>query len=228
MPEVNFVFSREADLKNLHRVCNARYSWGDPSKGISQEILNIAKGRSFEECKNELGENRKKIYESPIIPVFLKSANDAWRKIGDEYFKRLENIMKKPICAEKFTGRLTTVGRCPYNTEDNSFMVGLFYSIPAVLECAGHEIMHLHFHKYFWDNIEQQIGYERTDDLKESLTKLLDLEFKDLWFVNDGGYEYHKNLRDFIAKEWAEHKDFEKLLENCVHFIRNSPTPTKD
>ena len=74
-------------------------------------------------------------------------------------------------------------------------------------------------HKIYWDKIESQIGKDKTGDLKEALTVLLNLEFKDLWFVEDKGYESHKELRDFILEEWKKEKDFEKLLEKCIKFL---------
>ncbi len=81
--------------------------------------------------------------------------------------------------------------------------------------------MHLYFHKFYWDSVEKKLGKEKTSDLKEALTVLLNLEFKDLWFVEDKGYESHKELRNFIMEKWKEEKDFEKLLEKCVEYIRN-------
>ena len=80
--------------------------------------------------------------------------------------------------------------------------------------------MHLYFHRFYWKNIEKEIGKEKTGDLKEALTVLLNLEFKDLWFVEDEGYEEHKELREFITQEWKNNKDFEKLLEKCVEYLK--------
>jgi len=48
---------------------------------------------------------------------------------------------------------------------------------------------------------------------------LLNLEFKDLWFVKDCGYKSHRELRKFISDKWKEEKDFEKLLNSCVVYL---------
>ena len=80
--------------------------------------------------------------------------------------------------------------------------------------------MHLYFHKFYWNKIETEIGKEKTGDLKEALTILLNLEFKDLWFVEDLGYESHKELRNFIMEKWKEEKDFETLLDKCVEYLK--------
>ncbi len=82
--------------------------------------------------------------------------------------------------------------------------------------------MHLYFHKFYWKKVESQIGKEKTSDLKEALTILLNAEFKDLWFFKDEGYKVHKNLREFILSELEKEKDFEKLLEKCINYLKES------
>src|SRR3989338_5251628 len=52
-------------------------------------------------------------------------------------------------------------------------MVSFFSNIPRAMVIIGHELFHIHFHIYFWDEIEKEIGYSKTDDLKEALTVLL-------------------------------------------------------
>ena len=80
--------------------------------------------------------------------------------------------------------------------------------------------MHIQFHNTYWPKIEKQIGKEKTADLKEALTILLNLEFKDLWFVRDEGYEIHQELRKFIEKEWKENPDFDILMKKCVEYLK--------
>jgi hypothetical protein len=80
--------------------------------------------------------------------------------------------------------------------------------------------MHLYFHEFYWKDVEKKIGSKKTGDLKESLTVLLNSEFKDLFISPDLGYEEHKELRNFILKSWKEEKDFEKLLDKGVDYLR--------
>ena len=100
-------------------------------------------------------------------------------------------------------------------------MVSLFYSLPASLSTCGHELMKIFFHNTYWPEIEKKIGKEKTDDLKEALTVLLNLEFSDLWVAEDHGYGPHQNLREFIEKQWKKEKDFDKLLDKCVKYLKN-------
>jgi len=218
--KVNFIFDKEKDLYNIWETCNSNSDWHDFKKGLNPDDLRVAKGKNFEECKDELRKAYEKLHESKLIEIFINSLKKGWGAINDEFFRRLEIIMKKPICSETFISYITTVGRCPYNPEENSFMVSLFYSIPQALVTIGHEIMHLCFHRFYWEDIEDKIGKEKTADLKEALTVLLNLEFKDLLFGKDRGYDCHQKLREFIEKEWKEKKDFGVLMEKCVEYLK--------
>ena len=219
MPKVKFKFDREKDLFNIWETCNKDSSWYDHKKNISSTFLEICEGKEFNECKKELEDYRSKMHNSKLIEIFAKALQEAWNKINDEFFKRLEKITKKPIYTNEFVAYVTTVTRCPYNEKENWFMISFFKDILNALVTAGHEIMHLQFHNTYWDEIEKQIGKEKTADLKEALTVLLNLEFKDLWFVEDRGYDVHKELRAFIAEEWRRDKDFEILLKKCVDYL---------
>jgi len=222
MPKVIFKFDKEKDLFNIWRSCNFNCSWHDFKKGLNSDLLKIAEGKKFENCKKEIEDYFKKGHESELLPIFIEAINKSWSKINHEFFKRLRKIMKKPICSKKFVGYITTMGRCPYDFKEKSFMVSLFYSLPNALKTCGHEIMHIQFHHTYWKEIEEKIGKEKTADLKEALTVLLNLEFKDLWFVDDRGYESHKKLRKFIEKEWKKKKDFDVLMQKCVKYLKKS------
>jgi hypothetical protein len=69
--------------------------------------------------------------------------------------------------------------------------------------------------------VEDEIGKEKTADLKESLTVLLNLEFGNLFLAKDRGYPLHQKLRSFIEEEWKKEKDFDKLIGKCISFIKN-------
>ena len=222
MPKVIFKFNKEKDLYNIWETCNSSSNWYDFKKTIHSIFLDICEGKKFEECKGELKRYRDKMHDSGLIEIFVKSVQEAWNKINDEFFKRLERIMKKSICSKNFTGYVTTIIRCPYDYKKKSFMISFFRDLPHVLSTTGHEIMHIQFHNTYWPEIEKQIGKEKTADLKETLTILLNLEFKDLWFVEDTGYEPHKQLRKFIEEQWEKEKDFDVLLEKSVKYLKEN------
>lgn len=220
MSNVVFKFDKDKDLWNIWETCNASSSWHDFKKTLPQHFLDMCGGKEFNECKAKLESYRKKMHDSGLVDIFAKAVQDAWDKINNEFFIRLEKIMKNPICSEKFEGFPTTVVRCPYNYKDYSFMISFFRDIPHVLNTCGHEIMHIQFHNTYWNQVEKEIGKTKTADLKEALTVLLNLEFRDLWFVDDRGYEPHQELRKFISEEWKEAPDFDVLIEKCIRYLK--------
>jgi hypothetical protein len=217
MPKVIFKFDKEKDLWNHWHKSNWKSSWAN-FKGHPQ-IKKICKGKKFDECKKKLSYHLLKLQNSNLIQIEINSLKQAWEAIEKEFFKRMNKLMKN-----KFNGNiiayLTTLGVCPYNPDEPSFMFSLFYSLPHQLKTCGHEIMHLYFHKFYWKKIESKIGKQKTEDLKEALTVLLNLEFKDLWFSKDKGYTPHQELRKFICNEWEKEKDFERLLEKCIKKLK--------
>ncbi len=212
--QVTFYFDKEKDLINIYNACNSQKKWGE-TLNIQKHLLDTCKGKTYDLCKNELVEQREQLYNSKLILIFIGALTKCWEEIENEYFKRLGFIIKHKTLL-KADGYITTIGKCPYNPKDNSFMVCLFSNLPQAMKNTGHEIFHLHFHKYFFADIEKQIGREKTHDLKEALTILLNLEFKDLWFADDKGYPNHKELREFIEQEWKKEKNFSRLLEKLV------------
>ncbi len=220
MPKVIFKFDKEKDIYNIWETCNKDSSWYNFKKTMHTNFLEICEGKEFEECKKELEEYRAKMHDSGLIEIFVDSIQKAWDKINDEFFKRLEKITKRKFKFEKVNAYITTVIRCPYNYEEPSFMISFFRDLLSALSICGHELFHIQFHNTYWDDVEKQIGKEKTADLKEALTVLLNLEFKDLWFVEDRGYDPHKKLRNFIAEEWKNENDFERLLERCVEYLK--------
>lgn len=219
MTRVIFKFNKEKDLWNHWHKSNWKSSWANLK--IHPEIKKICEGKEFDECKGKLSNYLEKIQNSELINLEIKSLREYWKKIETEFFERMNKLMKN-VFTEDIFSYLTTAGICPYNPDEPSFMFSLFYSLPHQLQTCGHEIMHLYFHKFYWDKIESKIGKEKTGDLKEALTILLNIEFRDLWFHKDYGYEPHKKLREFISIEWKKEKDFEKLLEKCIEYFKKN------
>jgi len=218
MARVIFKFNKEKDLWNHWHKSNWKTNWVVNFQ-INPKIRKICEGKKFEECKEELSVHLSKLQESNIVQIEINSLKKYWQEIEKEFFRRMDRLMKKNFDKD-IIAYLTTLGVCPYDPDEPLFMFSLFYSLPHQLQTCGHEIMHLYFHKFYWEKVESQIGKEKTADLKEALTVLLNLEFKDLWFSNDNGYESHKELRSFIVEKWKEEKDFEVLLEKCINYLQ--------
>ncbi len=217
MTKVEFKFDKKRDLWNYWDKSNGDNSI--TSFNISQKVLEICKDKTFEDCRDELSKYLSEIHNSKLIKLNLQSVQKAWKNIEREFFERMNNIMGI-YEEERITAYLTTLGICPYDPNEPSFMFSFLYSLPKSLQTCGHEIMHLYFHNLYWESVESKIGNKKTWDLKEALTVILNFEFKDLWFIEDKGYEPHKKLRKFISDEWKKNKDFRILIEKCVEHLK--------
>ena len=73
--------------------------------------------------------------------------------------------------------------------------------------------MHELWHFYTWYGLgvgqEEKLGKQKYNDLKESLTVLLNKECADLFPIDftDKGYPQHKELREKILKFWSNDKN---------------------
>ena len=77
--------------------------------------------------------------------------------------------------------------------------------------------MHELWHFYTWYSLGinqvEKLGKEKYNDLKEALTVLLNVEFRDLLpeGIIDAGYPQHKELRDKILKFWEKDRNIINL-----------------
>jgi len=220
---VTFKIDYTRDAKNYWEAANSKPHWGyDFSKCVLPEIKEKVKGKSWNKSKNYLYSLLRKNYkrDGKMINLVKNQFSEVWSLIEDKYFERLEKVMKKPIYTGKFTAYMTTVKRYPYNEKENSFMVGFWEPTVSALLTAAHEIMHLQFHKYYWNQCRKELNNDKTDDLKEAFTVLLNKEFLDLTVSTDRGYPKHKKLRKYLAKEWDETHDFNKVLEEGINYLK--------
>lgn len=214
MSSVNFMFEKEKDVWNIWSKVNEKTRrFGNPA--ISSKIIAAIKDKSLEESIPEIKNINKTIYDSGLIENFTESLKNSWSKIEGEFFRRLEEITGKSFNGDT-SCFITTIGTCPYNPLERWFMSSILYSLPRAMVSIGHELLHIHFHDHYFEFIEKRIGSDKTHDLREALTVLLNLEFRDLLIGFDEGYEQHRELREFIILEWQNERDFDKLLEKCI------------
>jgi hypothetical protein len=219
-PKITFKFDKEKEIKNFWEICNEKSLNYDFSAYLPPKVKEAIKGKSLKEAEKALEKYYKDAYASQIIEIFREAIAKAWKSIEKEYFRRLQKITGKKLSLKKATAYMTIAPRCPYDKKEKWFMVNAFGTIPAGLKTIGHELMHFHFFEHYWEDIEKQIGFEKTNDLKESLTVLLNLEFRDLWVKRDEGYPKHEELREFISSQWKDKKNFNLLLNKCVDYLK--------
>lgn len=216
---VQFSFDKEKDIWNTwSRANNTMKRFSESS--ISPKIIEVAKDKSIEVATAELTKINQTIYNSGMIESFIEILEKIWRGVEDKFFERLAEITGKEFLGN-VTCFVTLMGSCPYNIDERWFMTSIYYDIPKAIVSIGHELLHIHFHDYYFKDIEKTIGTDKTHDLREALTVLLNLEFRDLLIGFDKGYEVHKELRDFIKTAWIEEKNFDNLLNRCITHLPN-------
>ena len=133
-----------------------------------------------------------------------------WDLVNSEFENRANKIFGIKI-EDTISAYLTITGRFPYNVENKYFYVSAKNTNANTI--AMHELWHFYTWKKFGDQIEK-IGSQKYNDIKESLTVLLNIECADLMGgVVDAGYSQHQDLRKGIADMWKKTKDIEKVWE---------------
>lgn len=149
------------------------------------------------------------------IEEIIKGYEQEWQEISNEYQKIAERIFGVSL-KHDITVYLTVNNRSPYNIDENYFFVSFptFSSTKTIM----HELWHFYTWQKFGKEWQEKLGKQKYNDIKESLTVLLNVECKELFplFVIDGGYPQHKEMRDTILRIWNEEKDIEKLWNVVV------------
>ncbi len=156
--------------------------------------------------------------ESIQISISILKMRQKWEVISKEFFKRAENIFKAKI-DENITIYLTTNNRCSYNLH------GKYFFIPIYAKYTNKIIMHELFHFYTRSAFENRIKLNpifkvNYNDIKESLTEILNLEFRDLMGNSvDLGYKQHKNLRKIVKRSWTDSKNINVVVQDLLSHL---------
>ncbi|MFH1376999.1 MAG: hypothetical protein ABIH25_05175 [Candidatus Woesearchaeota archaeon] len=225
VPKLVFKKNKKLDIINCYNAINGK-SFGTYFKSFTEDFIKKIKDKPFEEVKEIIKEKIDFAYErdKERIEFVLKESEKGWMRINDEFFNRLEKIMKKKFLPKKITVYATVLGRCDYNysLDDPFFKISIRSSpIPDTqIKTMMHEMMHFMFHWHYWDYCEKKIGKELTGHLKEALTFILNEEFNDIGGYEDKGYPMHRELRKKLTKIWRKDKDFETFLDKSINVMK--------
>jgi hypothetical protein len=217
MTKLLFKHDKDRDLRNIWETANNSHPWEGsipPSSGLQRWD-----GRPYEECSSEIAEAVNGFYESGVLPLFLKCLDDSWQLMNDTYFEKLAKITGSDIYTDSFTAYLTVAGRCPYFSEDDSFMVSSRRPIFQNLRTCGHELLHLQMERTHLPYIRDQLTYREAEFVNESLTAILNVECRNLWLVNDSGYEEHGELREIVMERWIQKPEISSLIDVCIDYV---------
>lgn len=212
MTKLTFSYDFDKDVENFLRGTQAKNS-SKPTKLQQAYIEKHGQTYSDEVVRNFI---QSYIQESGFNAEETTSrVEDGWRSIEQEYLSRLENIFGIKYPAETIQVYITTNGRCTYRIEDGYFFV---YANPGASNTPNQVIMHELLHFYTWEAFHKElkelgVSDEKYNDMKESLTELLNIEFADLMAgAHDDGYPQHAEIRQRIKMLWLSTKDIRRTV----------------
>jgi hypothetical protein len=119
---------------------------------------------------------------------------------------------------ENITAWLTVHDRCSYNFERDEFFIHL--NQRTTNKTIMHELWHWYFYYTIGKGIKKQYGYAFFNDIKEALTVILNIEFKDfLAGVMDKGYSQHATLRQLITQIYQQNKDIYQTINRTLTIL---------
>lgn len=213
MVKVIFKYDLNKDVDNFIRGTRAKNS-SNPTK--LQDIYNTQNSFDYVEFKVEKFLREYIAQISFNADKSIKELESDWGKIEVAFLKRIENIFGIFYPAAEITIYLTTNQRCTYNIRENYFFVNFSSKFP------NGTIMHELFHFYTWhafheDLIKKGINESKFNDIKESLTELLNIEFADyMEGFHDDGYLQHAEMRKKVKILWEKEKNLSKVLAGII------------
>lgn len=216
---LSFSYNLDKDVENFLK---AAKSVNNPKPTKLQNLYIEKLGTSFEASKvKKFIESYTKKNDIDVV-ARVKAIKNSWLSIEDEFIRKVEKIFGIQYPKKVIEVFLTTNSRCTYNVQAGYFFVNL------QSEHTNAIIMHELFHFYTWqvfhkDLESKGVSEEQYNDIKESLTELLNLEFADLMSgAEDKGYARHRNMRAKIKEVWAKNKDIGNLVQACVSKLKPS------
>ncbi|TSC94534.1 MAG: hypothetical protein Athens101410_768 [Parcubacteria group bacterium Athens1014_10] len=222
MPKVEFKYDISKDGWNILRVIDTPpfFDKEDKSKcliGIDKSLVEKVKKEKDLLIKKQIIKNYLANFlekEKKLIKGKIKSFSQEWNKINNTYFDKLSFVLNITIPKNNiYTAYLTNAGSCPFNVPEGWFMVRI--KDEKVDAIAAHEIMHIEFVRaYGFFCKDLGLPQKRFNDLRESLTVLLNEEFEGILSRPDYGYKEHKDLRNQIIGLWRKDKNIKHLIKN--------------
>jgi uncharacterized protein Usg len=212
------------DIWNWWDACNAINFGMDWSKKVDIKIAKEIKGKKRQDAYLFLKQYLREKYKNDQAE--LTKNYRRIKKQLDLNFEpacdKLIKVMGKPLYRNDFNFYLTTFPSIPINKEKG--FIWLEYDWANPINTFLHELCHMQFIHYWRENLDSPVSKltkEQFEDLKESLTVILDKDFLPLISEEDPGYKIHEKFRKLLKDYWGGDKDFEKLVEYALLILNN-------
>lgn len=224
IPQIIFKYDREKDIENILIGLNAVRQGRQPDRELARIVKSYGDTPTKKELEFYLSSRwEKKEY---ILSLIIKQLQEYWDAVEKDYFSHLANRMQLTSYydTEQLSGFLSTRYGSGYNFKEHWFAVSVHNGTLQNTRVAMHEIMHIFFHKQWWDFcLKQGVPDKNVWDVKESMTVLLNLWFKDQLIDIDWGYEEHAELRRLIIEWFLKTRDFKKTLKEACEYMKINP-----
>ena len=206
--KVTYTYDKRKDIWCLLNKGKSSNNSQNPTKQYEQLVAKYGENPTEEQTGTFIDEYiaGNNIDISKRIEDFQKD----WESISAEFQRKAGSIFGVSL-PDDITAYLTVNSRCPYDIRNNYFYVSL--TAPQPNRTAMHELWHFYTLYGLGTVQEEKIGKQKYNDLKESLTVLLNVECKDLLpeGVIDTGYTQHQDMRKKILEYWEKDKNIKNL-----------------
>ena len=233
MPEIIGKYDVKVDWRNRWQAANqfTNWNWVMFMPKEDQEMVAKLKGLTWEEAEKIMTPYLEKKYQDnkETMDDAVIKMNEYLNEQKEELFKAMEKLTRHSIEYKMFTIYLTTLNRCPYNWHDGTIWMvdskSPEYRSKMWRWIFAHELLHMQTHKYY-ENVEpmSKLSPMQFNDLKESLTFLLNHEFEWIDMREDKWYPQHQELRR-VLEEYRVNSDknFDDLIAfGCDYILKNN------
>ncbi len=223
-PHVKFSYNLEKDIENIEIGLKMTEQGRKPDNELKNIINQFGNNPAKKNIKKYL--ESKWIERKNLIEIEVEQLQKYWNTIEEKFFLHLTSRMQINSFdnTENLSGFFSTRYGSGYNSEKNWFAVSVHQGTFQNTKVAMHEIMHIFFHKNWWKFCEEQgLSEKNIWDVKESVTVLLNLWFKNQLIDLDFGYEEHTELRHNIKKWFLESRDFKDTLIQACDYVKQNP-----
>lgn len=213
--KLHFSYDLQKDIENYQKASQSENN----RKPTRMQTLYIAEqGESFEEKKLEAFITAYVDKQKLDLVAITEQIKTAWQPYQQEFLKRIESMFGISSPLDVIQVFLTTDTRCSYNIEQGYFFVSV--SRPFQNKTIMHELLHFWTWWKFHEEVEsKRITDRHYNDVKESLTELLNVEFGDLLGeAHDDGYPQHQKMREIVKQTWLETKDIREVFAVASNF----------
>jgi len=200
--KITFQYNLEKDVENFLK----------SFKSVNSSTRTELEERYLEKSKELQETNVSEFLASQGIDTDskLKEIAEAWRRIENEVINRMDKMFGVRL-ASMPVAYLSSNSRCTYSTSGNYFFVKMTGG--DTNRNIAHELLHFYTWHAFYKELEKNgVSRKKYNDIKESLTEVLNTDFSDLLREVDIGYPQHHDLRTQVNKFRSEGKSVRDVI----------------